>query len=196
VDLSPSRSFSRIFYSNYFAFLGQKEEAIREAKEAVVVDPASILTNRNLAFVYQLSHEYSEYAAQARTTLQLAPSDPLAKWDLAWALALQEKRNAAVEQLKGGIGPLEKAIVLATMGESEQAVRALREAGTPTCPCSFGFAMIYALLGERDNAIRTLEKAFEERDAEMVQLNTNPAFDSLRSDPSIQAFLHRMNFPR
>jgi TolB-like protein/DNA-binding winged helix-turn-helix (wHTH) protein len=195
VELNPNRSFSRASYAIYFAFLGRSEEAIREAKESVLLDPASILMSRNLAFVYQLAHKYPEYAAQAQTTLELAPSDGTAKWDLAWALALQGKRNEAAEQLKVGIWPLTRAIVLATMGENEQARRALKEAGKATC-CKFDYAMVYALLGERDTAIGMLEKAFDERAAEMVQLYTNPAFDSLRSDPRVQALLHRMNFPK
>ena len=195
VELNPNRSYSRVFYSNYFAFLGRTEEAIREAKEAVLLDPVSILTNRNLAFVYQLAHKYPEYAAQAQTTLELAPNNGLAKWDMAWAFALQGKKPQAAEQLKAVMDPLGRAVVLATMGENAQARRALKEAGNPTC-CAFGYAMVYAPLGEKDAAIRELEKALDERDAEMVQLYTNPAFDSLRSDPRLQASLRRMNFPK
>jgi len=195
VELNPNRSYSRVFYSNYFAFLGRTEEAIREAKEAVLLDPVSILTNRNLAFVYQLAHKYPEYAAQAQTTLELAPNNGLAKWDMAWAFALQGKKPQAAEQLKAVMDPLGRAVVLATMGENAQARRALKEAGNPTC-CAFGYAMVYAPLGEKDAAIRELKKALDERDAEMVQLYTNPAFDSLRSDPRLQASLRRMNFPK
>lgn len=197
VELNPNRSYSRVSYSIYFAFRGRTGEAIREAKEAVVLNPVSIFANRNLAFVYSLSRKYPEYAAQAQTTLELAPNSDVAKWDLAWALALQGKRNQSAEQLKAGTGiePLDRAVVLATIGENDQAIRALREAGMPTCPCTFDRAMVYALLGRRDAAIRGLEKAYDERDAEMVQLYTNPAFDSMRSDPRLQALLHRMNFP-
>jgi tetratricopeptide (TPR) repeat protein len=141
VELNPNRSYSRAIYSNYFAFLGRTEEAIREAKEAVLLDPASILMNRNLVVVYLFSHKYPEYAAQAQTTLELAPKNDFARWDLAWAFALQGKRNW-------------------------------------------------------DTAIRLLEKAYNERDAEMVHLYKNPAFDSLRSDRRLQSLLGRMNFPK
>jgi len=195
VELNPNRSYSRASYAVYFAFLGRTEEAIRQAKEAVLLDPASIFTNRNLAFVYQLAHKYPEYAAQAQTTLELAPNNGLAKWDLAWAFALQGKKSQAAEQLKAVIDPLGRAVVLATMGEDAQARRALKEAGNPTC-CTFESAMVYAPLGEKDTAIRELEKALDERDAEMVQLYTNPAFDSLRSDPRVKVLLRHMNFPK
>ena len=195
LELNPNRSYSHATYSVYFAFLGHADEAIREAKLAVDLDPASVLENRNLAFVFQLSHKYSEYAAQAQNTLELAPNDETANWDLAWALALEGKRDQAAVQLKRSTDPLDRAVVLATLGEKKQAIQVLKGAGTPTCPCTFMFAMVYAELGERDAAIQALEKAWEERDAEMVQLYTNPAFDSLRSDPRVQALLRRMNFP-
>ena len=128
--------------------------------------------------------------------MELAPKDELAHWDLALAFALQGRRNEAVEQLTPGVLPVDKAIVLAIVGDKELALRALREAGPPTSPLTFAYANAYAPLGEKDTAIRLLEQAYDERDAEMVQLYTNPAFDSLRSDPRFQALLRRMNFPQ
>ena len=196
VELNPNRSSSRIWYSDYYSFLGQTDEAIREAKQAVALDPASVFANRNLAFVYQLSRKYPEYTTQAKTTLELAPNNEIARWDLAYALALQGRRNEAIQRLAAVEDPLDRAIVLATLGENEQARRALKEAQTPTCPCTFSFAAVYALLNERDVAIQTLKTAFDERDAEMVQLNTNPAFDSLRTDSRVLTLLRRMNFPK
>ncbi|HEY9139364.1 MAG TPA: winged helix-turn-helix domain-containing protein [Bryobacteraceae bacterium] len=196
LELSPNRSYSHVWYSNFLAFLGRSEEAVREAKEAVRLDPTSILMNRNLAFVYQLSHRYSEYAAQAQKTLELAPSDDIAKWDLAYAFALQGRRNQAAEHLNAVTDPVAQAVVWATLGEKKRASRALKEAEHPACPCPFCCAMAHAALGDRDAAIQLLEKACDQRDAEMVQLYTNPAFDSMRSDPRVQALLHRMNFPK
>jgi TolB-like protein/DNA-binding winged helix-turn-helix (wHTH) protein len=196
VELNPNRSYSLIWYSNYHSFLGHTDEAIREAKQAVALDPVSVFTNRNLAFVYQLSHKYPEYATQAQTTLELAPNNEIARWDLAYALALQGKRNEAIQRLAAVEDPLDKAIVLATLGENEQARRALKKARAPTCPCTFAFAAVHALLNERDVAIQILKTAFDERDAEMVQLNTNPAIDSLRTDSRVQTLLRRMNFTK
>jgi len=196
VELNPNRPYSLATYSIYFAFLGHSDEAIREAKESVVRDPASILMNRNLAFVYQLSHKYPEYEAQARVTLELAPTDNISKWDLAWAYALQGKKTEALANLDKSIFPMDKAIVLATLGEREQALPLLEEA-EERYPhgCAFCLAMGYALSGKSDKALRLLEQAYEERDAMMVQLKTNPALDSLHPDPRFQDLMRRMNFP-
>lgn len=195
VELNPNRPYSRATYSIYFAFLGRSEEAIREAKKAVEQDPVSILMNRNLAFVYQLSHKYPEYEAQARVTLELAPTDNISKWDLAWAYALQGKKTEALANLDKEIFPADKAIVLATLGVREEALPLLDET-EKRYPhgCPFCLAMGYALSGKSDKAMRLLQQAYEERDAMMVQLKTNPALDSLHSDPRFQDLMRGVNF--
>jgi TolB-like protein/DNA-binding winged helix-turn-helix (wHTH) protein len=197
MELNPNRAFSRLAYSGYFIFTGKFEDAIREAKVAVELDPVSILMNRNLSFVYQLSHKYQEYEAQARTTLELAPTDYLSNWDLAWACALQGKKKEALDRLGTGIYPIDRPIVLATLGERDEALLELK-ALEKQCPsgCPFWLASGYALAGKSDKAIQLLEQAYQERDPAMPQLSTNPALDSLHADPRYQALLHRMNFPK
>jgi hypothetical protein len=57
-------------------------------------------------------------------------------------------------------------------------------------------AVPYAGLGDHDNAIRLLTRAYEERSAEMPQVKIEPFFDNLRSDPRFQDLVRRMNFPQ
>ncbi len=54
------------------------------------------------------------------------------------------------------------------------------------------FAIIYAHLGEKDEAFEWLEKAFEEGGS-MGALKVDPRFDPLRDDPRFQDLLLRMN---
>jgi hypothetical protein len=58
------------------------------------------------------------------------------------------------------------------------------------------FAQAYTGLGEKDEAIAWLERAYEEHDQGMVDIKAYPGLDSLRSDPRFQAVLRRMNFPQ
>ena len=196
MELNPNRAFSRLAYSNYFVFTGRFDDAIREAKKAVELDPVSILMNRDLSFVYQLSHRYPEYEAQARATLELAPTDYISNWDLAWACALQGKKEEALDRLGRGIYPIDRPLVLATLGEREQALLELK-ALEKQCPsgCPFWLASGYALARKSDKAMQLLEQAYQERDPAMPQLKTNPALDSLHSDPRFQNLMRRVNFP-
>ena len=51
-------------------------------------------------------------------------------------------------------------------------------------------AMVYAALGDKDQALTWLEKAFEDRSNPGVLLR--PGFDSLRSDPRFQDLVRRI----
>jgi hypothetical protein len=54
---------------------------------------------------------------------------------------------------------------------------------------------VYAGLGEKDEALRWLEKGLEERDHDMAFLKRWSMFEGLRSDPRFQDLVRRMNFP-
>ena len=58
---------------------------------------------------------------------------------------------------------------------------------------SYPVAVIHAALGEKDEALARLEKAYEDRDSWMDYLAIDPRLDSLRSEPRFAALLRRMN---
>jgi TolB-like protein/DNA-binding winged helix-turn-helix (wHTH) protein/Tfp pilus assembly protein PilF len=58
-------------------------------------------------------------------------------------------------------------------------------------------ATVYAGLGGRDKAFDYLEKAYEERSADLPYfLRADLRMDNLRSDPRFKDLMHRMNFPQ
>jgi len=66
--------------------------------------------------------------------------------------------------------------------------RAKQEYVPPT-----SFALIYAYLGDKDQAMRWLEESYKEHEFIMTNLNVNPEWDPIRSDPRFQDLLRRMN---
>jgi hypothetical protein len=54
----------------------------------------------------------------------------------------------------------------------------------------------YVGLGETDQALTWLERAYEEHDEGMVYIKAYPGFDALRSEARFQALVQRMNFPQ
>jgi tetratricopeptide (TPR) repeat protein len=50
----------------------------------------------------------------------------------------------------------------------------------------------YARLGEKDQALLWLEKAFERREVHITYQNRNPFWDGFRSDPRFAALVRRM----
>ena len=56
-------------------------------------------------------------------------------------------------------------------------------------------AIIHTALGETDEALRWLEKAYRGRDANMVLMKVLPGLDPLRDHPRFRDLLQRMKFP-
>lgn len=54
-----------------------------------------------------------------------------------------------------------------------------------TCSC-ICFALVHGGLGDKDQAIAWLEKAYKERSDFLLVLRVDPLFDPLRSDPRFQ----------
>ena len=59
---------------------------------------------------------------------------------------------------------------------------------------AFATAIIYTGLGDRTEALRHLEDAFQERSDTMSILGVYPAFDPLRSDPRFQDLMRRVGY--
>ena len=56
--------------------------------------------------------------------------------------------------------------------------------------------MLYAGLGEKDEALSWLEKAYEERADGLTWLNVDPMLDDLRPDPRFQKLVKRIGLVR
>ena len=57
------------------------------------------------------------------------------------------------------------------------------------------FAEAYIGLGEKDEAMAWLERAYEEHDQWMVYINSYPGWDDLRSEPRFQALVQPHELP-
>src|SRR5262249_15997330 len=86
--------------------------------------------------------------------------------------------------------------VLGRTGEAYKAVEQLKEQAKRSHVLPWDIAVIYAGLAEKDRAFEWLEKAFGERDEDLLYLKVAPVMDSLRSDPRFTDLLRRIGFPQ
>ena len=71
----------------------------------------------------------------------------------------------------------------------------LQQVGTHLYLDPTNVAFVHVGLGDTEQAVDWLNKAYEERAGWMVWLNALPLLDPLRADPRFQALLQKMNFP-
>jgi hypothetical protein len=65
----------------------------------------------------------------------------------------------------------------------------------PTTVPFYGLAVGHTTLGEKDKAFEALNKSYENREALLQRLKTDPRLDPLRDDPRFRELLKKIGFP-
>ncbi len=60
---------------------------------------------------------------------------------------------------------------------------------------AYAIAMELAMIGETEEAMSWLERAYEERDPLLLVVKTDPRMDPLRADPRFDDLLRRIGIP-
>ena len=77
-------------------------------------------------------------------------------------------------------------------GEAQKVLEELREYSKRQYVSPDNQALIYAGLGEKNDAFEQLQKAYEERAGQLIFLNVDPRFDNLRADARFQDLKRRV----
>jgi serine/threonine-protein kinase len=202
-SLNPSYAPAHLFYAWYFTANDSMPAAIRESRRAVELDPFSSLDNLRLVSFLFYGHRYTEALDQARRTSERDPTFPGMKSELARVYLYLGKCNEALavvdqippksmdRELFGVVG-----YISAKCGRRPQALAELDRFRARTIAGKYSYhyaqAMILSGLGNKDEAIRELEKGFVVRDWPMILLKHDPAFDGLRSDPRFVALVRKV----
>src|SRR5262249_41001496 len=85
---------------------------------------------------------------------------------------------------------------LGQLDEAREILRQLSEDAKERYKPALAFAGVDLGLGENDQALNSLDKAFEERFNRLAYLRREPIWDPLRSDPRFVDLLRRINLPQ
>ena len=77
-------------------------------------------------------------------------------------------------------------------GEAQKVINELKDLSKRRYFPPYYIALIYVGLGDKNQALEWLEKAFAERSANLTVLKAEPMFDPIRSDPRFQDLLRRV----
>jgi serine/threonine protein kinase/Flp pilus assembly protein TadD len=86
--------------------------------------------------------------------------------------------------------------LMGNRGEAEKSLASLRELAKQRYVLPSATALVYLGLGDHDELFASLDQAFDEREARMIHLKVDPAFDPLRSDPRFIDLLRRVSSAR
>ena len=191
IELNPNYATAHQWYGEYLAATGRFDEGLEELKQAERLDPLSLIINSDLGLPFFFARQYDEAIEQWRKTVELDPNFWLAHYALALVYEQKGMYEEAISESKkalnlfvdspwvlGGLGHIYA--VSGHRNEAYQVLDELKERAQKCYVSPFDVALIHAGLGETDEALEWLEKAYEERNQWLTWLRVEPRLDGLR----------------
>jgi tetratricopeptide (TPR) repeat protein len=183
--------------------LGKHNEAIAELESAERIDPLAPIISESLGVALYFARRYDQAVRQLRKAVEMHPEYSPAFVTLgriytqmgmyAEALAAADKASRLQDAHHyGSVG-----WIYARAGrkaEAQRRLRRLQELSSQQDIDASAIARIYIGLGQKEQALTWLERAYEQRNSsEIFYLKIEPVWDPLRDDPRFQDLLRRMN---
>jgi TolB-like protein/Tfp pilus assembly protein PilF len=206
LDLDPDYTAAHHWYSHCLLVLGRTEESLAESRRALELEPLNLIVNGHLGWHYLYARQYDQAIEQFRRTLELDPTFPQALRYGAWAFLPKGRYEEAIAALRAALSTLGRApeveaelgYALAMAGrraEARAVLEGLRQPSSGRYVSPYSVALVYTGLGDRDQALAWLDKAYDERSDYMPYLGLEPMLDPLRSDPRFGALVRRVGLP-
>jgi TolB-like protein/DNA-binding winged helix-turn-helix (wHTH) protein/Tfp pilus assembly protein PilF len=203
LDLNAKSLEGNACYLHSLESLGRPDEAVAEVRRALDQNPLSTVISAELGCASYYAHRYDQTIDFSRETLKADSGSPLAHYNTARALGQKGLYDQAISELDKPISIWGRTAMLiaelaydnAASGRKAEARKLLdelqrRSANEYIDP--YPIAWVYVALGENDNALASLEKAYDARSAWMPWLKVEPKFDPLHNDPRFISLLKRL----
>ncbi len=205
LELNPGYWVTPYWYGLMLTSMGRFEEAEQQIRRAMELEPLSSVVMHGAAMNSLTSRRYAEAVERSLKGLENDPHYFLLRFWLGLAYLLEARYPEAIRELQTaldlggrgvswGVGSLGHAYAVA--GDKAEARRILEELLDRAKRETIDFlsvAVIYAGLGDIEDALISLEKGCDARGMSGVLVKVDPRFDPLRSEPRFQQILRRMN---
>jgi DNA-binding winged helix-turn-helix (wHTH) protein/TolB-like protein/Tfp pilus assembly protein PilF len=171
--VQESRPLTTGDISLYYYFLRQYDRAEQELRNSLDINSNNAPVRSSLGLVYEQKGMYKEALSEFQKNVELSGN--------------------------GNQGLTLLAHIYAVSGRKDEAKKLLAEISKRSKQdffwADYSIAVIYAGLGEKDEAIDYLERAYAEHSLGPAWLRFDPRLDNLRAEPRFQEFMRRVGLP-
>jgi tetratricopeptide (TPR) repeat protein len=153
--------------ADYF-YARQYDQAIEQLQKTLEMDQGFYTAHYFSGMAYAMKGAFAEAIAEYRRAQQLS-DDPFVLAYLGHVFAASGKRHEGLKTLA-------------------QMKAIARQRYVP----AYGFAIVYAAIGEKDQAFQWLERLYQDRAFDVDFLKVDPFFDNLRADPRFADLARRV----
>jgi non-specific serine/threonine protein kinase len=204
LEIKPNDVTVRMWYGGYFQAMGKVDSALDEYKRALEFEPLNLIASATVGRALYFARLDDQAVEELRKTIDMDPSFVEAHLYVAWPYEAKGMLTEAIAEIRqalklsGGnprfISALGHAYALSGQRKLAEALLAqLKEQSKQRYVAPYDIAIVYMGLSERDQALKYLEIAYEDRSFWMTWLRVDPRFDGIRGDPRYQDLLRRMH---
>jgi len=205
IELNPGYATAHHWYAWHLLVMGRNSEGIFELRRAESLDPLSLIISADLADALCIAHLYDESVQQSKKTLEMDPNFAVAHYELGQAFEQKHMHDEAIAEfqraidLSGHSGAFDSNLayvyaVSERKGEAKNIVKDLQAQPDKNPSTDANIALVYVGLGDHDQAMIWLNRAYEARFNPSILLR--PAFDPLRSDARFGDLWRRLGLQR
>src|SRR5205807_7129203 len=165
--------------------------------------PLSPVVTQTLAAAFYFARNFDQAIEEYRKALELDPNHFLSHYSLGRIDSVKGWHREAIEEAQKSVAlsgrstetlaGLAQAYAAARMREEMQKIRdELNERSKERYVSPYYVANIYAALGDKEQALHWLEKGYEERNPDFIELKVEPVLDVLRTDARFRDLLRRV----
>ena len=170
-EADPLNARANTLEANFLNYAGRNDEAIERVRNVLELDPDYWFANQFLTAALSDAGRYDEAVAAGEKGRAAYPENTRITSFVAHALA------------KAGRTAEARALLSQMLAERE------REFVPP-----FNLAIVYAGLGEKEEAVKWIQRGIVERDPRMTFIYSDPKLKFLHGDPEFDSLLRRMRF--
>ncbi len=203
IELSPNFANAYDGYGFYLKATGQHEASIEACKRAQELEPLSLFLSLSLGWAYYFARRYDEALKQSTKVLEMDPNFGFAYWHRGMVYIQQQNFTEAINAFRKAIS-LSGAIptFIGYLGhasaragkhrEARQMLAQLESLSKKQYVPSYLMGMIHLGLGDLNQTLDWLEKAYEERSGVMAFMRVEPLLDQVRADSRFAELLEQM----
>jgi len=204
IQKKPDYPPAHLWHGLCLSFTGRFDESIREIQEARELEPLEPVNSTVLGWALYMARRFDESIGQLRRVIESDPEFSIAYWYQSGNFVAKKMWGEAIATLQKLVHlSAESVFALASLGgaygwagmkdEAFKILERLDGLSKDRYVPSLHRAIVWLGLGEKNEALENLEKAYLERESLMACLKIWPFFDSVRSEPRFKALLKKMN---
>jgi TolB-like protein len=199
----PNYPDAHLYYGNILGLTGEFDEGLNETKKALSLDPLSPRNNFVLGRNYYYCRRYGSSIMQLQKTHIRAPKFVNIYVPLGLCYVQKKMYQNAIDAFsklppqpydQGNNGTLFLVYAYIASGDKKKAMDLFEKVSPEDRrKCAYLTGMVYAALGDLDNAFTYLNDAYADHSLAMPTLRNDPTLDPIRNEPRFKELMKKMN---